>query len=121
MITPSRGTGSSAVDAIGPRDVRHRAAIAVHPRVEKILDRVTAAQLEETLRVAFDLPSRHKGISPEEFLVFAAATLGVLMSDPDTELAVIRPRLASWWHRHRESLRAQGLVDYNPTEGRAGQ
>jgi hypothetical protein len=96
-------------------------AVAVHPHVLRVLDRATATQLEETLRVAFDLPWEGIGVTPAEFLVFAGAILGVLMSDPDAELAAIRPRLAIWLHRHRESFREQGLVGYNTSDDQPRQ
>lgn len=90
--------------------------VTVLPRVLQILDRATASQLEETLRVAFDMPFDGTGVTPGEFLVFAGAILGVLMSDPDAELATIRPRLAIWWRRHQEKFRAQGLLDYGAAD-----
>jgi len=85
-------------------------AEAAQPLVLQVLDRASAAQLEETLRVAFDRPFQDAGVTPAEFLVFAGAILGVQMADPDAELAAIRPRLATWWHRHEDNFRAQGLI-----------
>jgi hypothetical protein len=86
-------------------------ARAAHSDVLQILDKVTAEQLEATVLIAFDRPTLDAGISPAEFIVFAGATLGILLDDPSSDLPYMRPRLANWWKRHHENFRAQGLFD----------
>lgn len=99
-------------------DDLRRTALAVHPQVAQVLDRAQVTDLEETLRVAFGLPSQGAGVTPGQFGVLAGAILGVLMPDPLSDLAGIRPRLARWWHRHQDSIRAQGLRDYPEGDSR---
>jgi hypothetical protein len=89
-------------------DQLHDLAGLTYPRFRAVLDRADETHLEETLRTALEMPPLGKGISPGEFTVFAAAALGLLLDDPDIELAAIRHRLASWWERHRESFVRQG-------------
>jgi hypothetical protein len=92
-------------------DDLRQTALGAHPRVLLVLERAPAADLEETLRLAFELPPRGTGVTPGQFGALAGAILGVLMSDAASDLAAIRPRLASWWRRNQESFRAQGLLD----------
>jgi len=90
----------------------HNVALTTHPLVNEVLDKATVTQLEETARIAFDRPTLSSAIAPAEFVIFAGAMLGVLLDDSAADLARIRPRLASWWQRHYENFRAQGLTDY---------
>jgi hypothetical protein len=92
-------------------DQLHSLAQMTYPRFRVILDRASEAHLEETLRTAFVMPTLAAGITPGEFTVFAAAALGLLMDDPDGELALIRPRLASWWNRNHDSFVRQGMKE----------
>jgi hypothetical protein len=80
-------------------------------RFRVILHRTDEAHLEETLRKVFEMPPVAAGITPGEFTVFAAAALGLLLEDPDTQLARIRPRLADWWSRIHDSFVRQGLKE----------
>jgi hypothetical protein len=89
----------------------HLLAEMTYPRFHEILGRAEQVQLEETLRTAFEMTPLAAGISPAEFTVFAAATLGLLLDDPDQDLAVIRPRVATWWNRNRDSFVRQGLKE----------
>ena len=88
----------------------HEIAVATYPRVQHILDRTNITQLEETVRIAFDRPPLQTGVTPGEFMIFAGALLGVLMTNPDEDLKEIRPRLAAWWQRHYRNFRSQGLI-----------
>jgi hypothetical protein len=89
----------------------HNLAETTYPRFRAVLDRAQEMHLEETLRSAFEMPPVATGVTPGEFTVFAAAALGLLLDDPDRELALIRPRLASWWNRHHDSFVRQGLKE----------
>ena len=92
-------------------DQLHNLAEMTYPRLRAVLGRASETHLEETLRTAFEMPPLAAGISPGEFMVFAAAALGLLLDDPDEDLARIRPRLASWWNRNHESFVRQGLKE----------
>jgi hypothetical protein len=92
-------------------DQLHNLAVMTYPRFRAVLDRADEAHLEDTLRTAFEMPALGTGISPGEFMAFAAAAVGLLLDDPDDDLARIRPRLASWWDRHHESFVRQGLKE----------
>ena len=89
----------------------HNLAEITYPQFRVVLDRADEAHLEETLRTVFQMPPLAAGITPGEFTVFAAAALGLLLDDPDSELALIRPRLASWWSRYHDSFVRQGLKE----------
>jgi hypothetical protein len=93
-------------------DDLRRTALAAHPRVLLVLTRAPATDLEETLRLAFELPPRGIGLTPGQFGALAGAILGALVSDPMSDLAALRPRLARWWHLNEESFRAQVLRAY---------
>ncbi len=81
------------------------------PRVREILGRARQVHLEEALRTAFEMPPLATGITPGEFMVFAGAALGLLLGEPDRELAAMRPHLASWWGRHHDSFVRQGMKE----------
>jgi hypothetical protein len=89
----------------------HNLAETTYPRFRTVVVRAEERHLEETLRTAFEMPAVTTGITPGEFTVFAAAALGLLLDDPDRELALIRPRLASWWNRNHDSFVRQGLKE----------
>ena len=77
-----------------------------------LLGRAEQVHLEETLRTAFEMAPLAAGITPAEFTVFAAAAVGLLLDDPDQELAVIEaaPR-ATWWNRNHDNFVRQGLKE----------
>lgn len=89
----------------------HDLAVRTYPALHQILDRAPQEHLEEALRLAFQMPALEGGIKPGEFGVLAAATLGLLLDDPEQYLATIRPRVASWWDRNHASFVRQGLTE----------
>jgi hypothetical protein len=89
----------------------HSLAATIYPRFRAVLERAEATQLEETLRTAFQMPPVGAGNTPAEFTIFAAAALGLLLDDADTELELLRPRLAGWWNQNHDSFVRQGLKE----------
>jgi len=89
----------------------HDLAVRTYPALHQILDRVPQEHLEEALRSAFEMPALGAGIKPGEFGVISAATLGLLLDDPEQYLATLRPRVASWWDRNHASFVRQGLTE----------
>ena len=89
----------------------HDLAVEIYPKLHEILENADQIRVEETLRIAFELPPVAGGVTPGDFGVFAGAVLGLLMDNPDQELAAVRPRLAGWWNRNHDSFLRQGLVE----------
>ena len=89
----------------------HDLAVRTYPALQQILDLAPQEHLEEALRSAFQMPALGAGIKPGEFGVLAAATLGLLLDDPEQYLATLRPRVASWWERNHASFVRQGLTE----------
>jgi hypothetical protein len=86
-------------------------AARTYPALRQILSQAPQEHLEEALRTAFQMPALGAGIKPGEFGVLAAATLGLLLDDPEQYLAAIRPQAASWWQRNHASFVRQGLTE----------
>jgi hypothetical protein len=88
----------------------HELALSSYPRFREMLH-ADEAQLEETLRKAFEFPPLRAPLQPGEFVVFGSVVLGVLMVNPKEELQGMRPGLAVWLRRNQEQFRGEGLLD----------
>jgi len=89
----------------------HDLAVRSYPALHQILDQAPQEHLEEALRSAFEMPALGARPKPGELNVISAATLGVLVDDPEQYLASMRPRVASWWKRNHASFVRQGLTE----------
>lgn len=76
--------------------------------------------LEDTFRKVFERTPLTKEIGPGDLLVLAPAALGVLYSDPGTELNRMKPHLNSWWQKHATSTTARVCSDDHRRESNAG-
>jgi hypothetical protein len=92
-----------------PEDL-HELTVSAYPRFREIL-LAEEAQLEETFRRVFEFPPLRAPLKPGDFAVFSSVALGVLQANPQEELEVMRPGLASWLRRNQERFRAGGLPD----------
>jgi hypothetical protein len=88
----------------------HELTTSAYPRFREIM-RAEEGQLEDTFRRAFDLPPLRPPLTAGEFVVFSSVALGVLLVNPDNDLEVMRPGLASWLQRNHARIRAEGLLD----------
>lgn len=59
--------------------------------------------IEATLAVAHGEPTS-KDIRAGEFAVYATATVGALLKDPDQELAILKNGLNRWLPANRDTL-----------------
>ena len=89
----------------------HDLAVRTYPDLCQILDRAPREHLEEALRSAFEMPALGARPKPGELNILSAATLGLLVDDPEQYLALIRPQAASWWKRNHASFIRQGLTE----------
>jgi hypothetical protein len=88
----------------------HELAVSCYPRFRKLL-KASEAQLEAVLRRALSYPPSGTRLTPAEFTVFGCVALGLLLADPQQELDLMRPGMASWWQRNKDHFRAEGLLD----------
>lgn len=67
-----------------------------YPDFAKII-RGDRTQLEDTLLTVFDLVPEEDAVDGPMGVILGSAALGVLLEDPDADLAAMRPPLAKWW------------------------
>ena len=91
-------------------DDLHQIAGRCYPAFS-IVVRGDSRLLENTLRTAFALATAQEHVTGGKLVLFGALAVGVLMDNPETELAAIRPHLAAWWQRNIEHFRAQGAFE----------
>jgi hypothetical protein len=89
----------------------HQLAEDTYPSLQAILHLAPQAHLEETLRTVVEMPPLAARLRPGQTVVLAAAALGLLLGQPEHDLAAIRPHLASWWTRNHDSFPQQGLKE----------
>jgi hypothetical protein len=70
----------------------------------------TKTQLEDTFRYVYDRPPVGEPISTGQMMFFGLAALGVLYSAPEEELAGMKPKVDTWWVKHRDNLSNKGLL-----------
>ena len=87
----------------GPEDL-HALAERFYPPFAKLI-RADRSQLEDTLLTVFGLTAEDRKVSGGTGVVMGSAALGVLLDDPETELAAMRPHLAGWRRAHADEFR----------------
>jgi hypothetical protein len=92
-----------------PEDLREL-AISIYPRFRDQL-RGSEIQLDAVLRRAFGYTLPAAQVTPGEFMVFGSVALGLLLAEPQRELDLMRPGMASWWHKNKDRFREEGLLD----------
>lgn len=60
--------------------------------------------LEDALLMAFDLEPPERQLTGGSVHTDAAASLTVLLRDPTRQLRSMRPDVASWWERRRNTI-----------------
>jgi hypothetical protein len=69
-----------------------------HPRYARVLQG-DAQELEDMLLSVFNLIPEDRRITGGRFVVLGVVTLGILLDDPEAQLAEMKPHLAGWWKR----------------------
>jgi hypothetical protein len=90
-----------------PHDLRELGG-RIYPEFSKII-RCDQGQLEDMLLTAFEFASEDRKVKGGRAIVMGSAALGVLLEDPEAELAAMRPHLAEWWRRNADEFRDLGL------------
>jgi hypothetical protein len=90
----------------GPEDVRELAR-RFWPEFAKLI-RGDHSQLEDTLLTVFRFAAEDRKVKGGRAIVMVSAALGVLLDDPETELAAMRPHLAQWWRTNADEFRDLG-------------
>lgn len=72
-----------------------------YPKFARII-RGDRSQFEDTILTVFELASEDRKVKGGRALVLGTAALGVMLDDPENELAAMRPNLAKWWQRNAE-------------------
>jgi hypothetical protein len=67
------------------------------------------SQLENMLLTVFEFAPENKQVKGGRAVVLGSAALGVLLDDPETELAAMRPHLEEWWRHNVEEFRELGV------------
>jgi hypothetical protein len=68
-----------------------------------------ARALEDELCTAFEMAGPGQAVTGGTFAILGIAALGVMLKDPATQLASIKPRLADWWQRRGRDLVREGV------------
>jgi hypothetical protein len=76
---------------------------SVQPMVAASL-RIDADAIARTLLTAHDLASDEDLVKGGDFIVFGAATLGALLSEPEADLAALRVSLSKWAAKHQDEI-----------------
>ena len=66
--------------------------------------RLDARALEDVLRTAFGMAAADRQVTGGSFAVLGVAALGVMLKDPLTQLAAIKPHLADWWQPNGQDM-----------------
>lgn len=86
----------------------HALAERFYPEFAKLI-RGEHSQLEDTLLSVFALAAKGRKITGGNAVVMGTAALGVLLDDPEVELAAMRPHLVTWWARNAAAFREPGV------------
>jgi hypothetical protein len=86
-----------------PEDL-HAMAVQFHSSFA-VLIRGDQNQLENMLLSVFLMASDNQQVKGGMGVVVGTAALGVLLDDPESELAVMPPPLMQWWLRNRDDFR----------------
>ncbi len=73
----------------------HDLAVQAHPKYAKVV-RLPTVMLEDTLRAVFKMPPTGPQESGARLFISGLAAAGVLLNDPQADLAILRPPLAEW-------------------------
>jgi hypothetical protein len=82
----------------------HALAGCIYPAFAKLI-RGDRSQLEDTLLTVFGLAAEDRKVSGGRGVVMGSAALGVLLDDPESELAAMRPHLAQWRRANADEFR----------------
>jgi hypothetical protein len=86
-----------------PEDL-HALAERSYPAFARLI-RGDRSQLEDTLFTVFGLACEGRKVGGGMGVVMGSAALGVLLDDPETELAAMRPHLAQWRRASADEFR----------------
>ena len=78
-----------------------------YPQFAKLI-RGDKSQFEDTLLTVFSLAPEDRKVKGGDAVVMGSAALGVLLDDPEAELAAMRPHLAEWWQANAHEFRELG-------------
>jgi hypothetical protein len=85
----------------------HALAERFYPAFAKLI-RGDVRQLEDTLLTVFGLAPADRKVSGGMGVVMGSAALGVLLDDPEPDLAAMRPHLAEWQRANADEFRDLG-------------
>jgi hypothetical protein len=85
----------------------HELAVSIHPKFSKLI-RWDIERLEDMLCTIFELAPPGRQVTGGQLVVSASAVVSVLVDDPISQLAIIRPPLARWSARNAGTLRKLG-------------
>lgn len=86
----------------------HELAVRFYPEFTRLI-RGDESRLENTLLTVFGLAPEDRQIRGGMGVVMGSAALGVLLDDPETELAEMRPHLAKWWRANADEFHDLGV------------
>ena len=85
----------------------HELAVRFYPGFARLI-RGDESRLEDTFLTVFGLAPEDRKVRGGVGVVMGSAALGVLLNDPEAELAEMRPHLAKWWRANAEEFRDLG-------------
>ena len=100
-----------------PEDL-HSLAERSYPTFAKLI-RGDESQLEDTLLTVFGFAPEERKVSGGRAVVLGSAALGILLEDPETELAAMRPHLARWQHANADKFGGPDRGDDAPKTRKA--